>query len=51
MKETEDLPMWIKAALDHLNDGVAVKEWSECLNAWMAFEKENGMLDVSSVST
>ena len=52
MKKTQgDLPTWIALALDYLNEGIAVKAWSECLEAWTTFERENRLSEVSSVSS
>lgn len=52
MKETPgDLPTWMALALEYLNDEIAVEAWSECLEAWTTFERENGLSEVSSVSS
>ena len=50
MKVMQDLPPWMDLVLKHLKDGMNADIWRDCLNAWEAFEKENGLLDVSSVS-
>jgi hypothetical protein len=42
------LPVWLAAGLAYLSKGIEEEAWTECLDAWMEFEK--GLLDVTSVS-
>ena len=48
--DSDKLPDWLELASKYLYDGVEACEWKECLDIWMAFEKEVGYLEMTAVS-
>jgi hypothetical protein len=49
-EQTSTLPEWLTAAEEYLCTEIEVDVWKNCLNNWVTFEKEHGMLEHSSVS-
>lgn len=43
--------IWFESAHAYLsNDAIQLKSWVACITTWVAFEKENGSLNTTSVS-
>jgi hypothetical protein len=45
------LPEWFVLAQKYLEDGLDVDEWRNCVESWIAMEKELGLSEVGSVSS
>ena len=50
-QDSDNLLDWLKLASKYLYDGIEVREWKECLDIWMGFEKEIGYLEMTTIST
>jgi hypothetical protein len=50
-EQSSKIPEWLSSAEDYLRAGVDAEVWKSCLDNWVIFEKEHGMLEQTSVST
>jgi hypothetical protein len=50
-EQLSKIPEWLSSAEDYLRAGVDAEVWKRCLDNWVSFEKEHGMLEHTSVST
>jgi hypothetical protein len=49
--EDNKIPEWMTLAIGYLKEGLGSKEWLDCVDAWVAFEKKMGIQTSTSVST
>jgi hypothetical protein len=49
--EDNKIPEWMTLAIGYLKEGLGSKEWLDCVDAWVAFEKKMGVQTSTSVST
>lgn len=49
--EDDKIPEWMTLAIEYLKEGLGSKEWLDCVDAWVAFEKKIGVQSSTSVST
>jgi hypothetical protein len=49
--EDGSIPEWMTHAIGYLKEGLASKDWLECVDVWAEFEKKIGFHSSTSVST
>ncbi len=49
--EDDGISEWMTLAIGYLKEGQGSKEWLNCVDAWIAFEKKIGVQSSTSVST
>jgi len=49
--DDESIPEWMTLAVGYLKEDLSGKDWLDCVDAWVVFEKKMGFQSSTSVST